>query len=263
MDLFNLVFVCLFGLCIGSFLSVCIYRVPKKLSVVRPARSFCTTCERQLKFWENIPVLSYLFLKGRCLCKEYPISGRYPLVEVLSAFGAAATLINFGLTPTALVIYLLIASLIVISFIDLEYKIIPNIISFPGMILGLCLGIVAQYTDIFTPPLTQSATDSLIGFLAGGGFFYLIGLIYYVMSGQIGLGGGDIKLTAMLGAILGWKAIIPTIFAASLIGAVAGIAAMAIFRTGRKTEIPFGPWIAAGALLYLFKDIPLLRLNFY
>ena len=250
----------LFGLLIGSFLNVAIWRVPLKLSVLSPSRSFCPKCENQLTWWENIPVVSWILLKARCSnCKE-KISGRYPFVELLSALFAAFTAIKFGATPTAILIYLFCATMIVISFIDYDHKIIPNIISFPGMAFGLFLGCFTEYTEIFNWPITDGAMDSLLGFLAGGGFFWLIAEAYYLIKGVVGLGGGDIKLTAMIGAILGINSIVPTIFAASIVGAVFGIISMVISGRGRKTEIPFGPFLAAGALLFIFYDFEIFRI---
>ena len=249
----------LLGLLIGSFLNVCIYRVPRKLSVVSPARSYCPKCERQLSWYENIPVLSWLIQLAKCRGCGQPISGQYPLVEILSAIAGAATFLKYGATPSSLIIFLLTESLIVITFIDLEFRIIPNVISFPGITLGLILGIVSQYTNLLAEPVTQSALDSLIGMLVGGGFFYVIGVFYYWISKRVGLGGGDIKLMGMVGAILGWRAIAPTIFAGSIFGSIVGIAAMLFTGQGRQTEIPFGPWLALGTILYLFADLPFFR----
>lgn len=255
--------VIIFGLIIGSFLNVAIHRVPRKMSVSHPARSICPNCERQLTCWENIPVLSWILLFGKCKGCKAPISGRYPLVEILSGIAAAACYIRFGLNPTGILLYIFTVTLIVTTFIDFEFRIIPNVISFPGMTIGLVLGIVSQYTGIFELPITQSALQSLLGFLCGGGFFWAIGEVYYRLYGRVGLGGGDIKLTAMIGAILGVKAIIPTIFAGSLVGAVVGVAMMLLQGTGRKTEIAFGPWLATGALLFIFADIEIFRLRMY
>lgn len=247
------------GLLIGSFLNVCIYRVPRKLSVFKPYRSFCPGCEQTLRAWHNIPVISWVVLRGRCgFCKSR-ISGQYPFVELLSAALAFLSILRFGPTPTAAIVYALSATLLVITFIDLEFKIIPNVISFPGMIFGLLLGIFSQYTGLLLWPLTQSALDSLVGFLLGGGFFYCISLGYYLIAKRVGLGGGDIKLLAMTGAILGVSSVPPTIFAGSLLGAVVGITMMLLKGGGRHTEIPFGPWLSLGALLYMFGDLSIFR----
>lgn len=256
---FELIVATIAGLLIGSFLNVCIYRIPRKLSIVSPYRSFCPACQRQLQSWHNIPLVSWLLLRGRCGYCKHPISGQYPLVELVSAGLAFLSVLRFGASPTGILVYALCATLLVITFIDLEFKIIPNVISFPGMTFGLLLGIVSQYTQWFTFPITQSAADSLFGFLAGGGFFYAISLIYYLVAKRVGLGGGDIKLLGMTGAILGLSSVAPTIFAGSLAGAVVGISLIAIKGGGRHTEIPFGPWLSLGALIYIFADIPYFR----
>lgn len=249
------------GLIIGSFLNVCIYRIPRGLSIVEPARSYCPQCNRQLTWWENIPVLSWLALNGKCRGCKNKISGRYPFVELLSCIAGGASFLHFGATPTAVLVYALTAALIVISFIDLDFKIIPNVISFPGMIIGLCVSIIQQYLHIFAWPITPDALESLIGFIVGGGFFYVIALMYYLRTGNIGLGGGDIKLMGMTGALLGWRSVGPTIMVGSILGAVIGIIVMIIQRTGRKTEIPFGPWLSLGAILYIFLDLPFFRFD--
>lgn len=245
-----------FGLLVGSFLNVVIWRVPRKLSIVSPGRSYCPKCNQTLGALENVPLLSWLIQLGRCRHCKASISGRYPLVEALSGAAAGLSVIQYGPTPTALVVYALSASLIAISFIDLDFKIIPNVISFPGMTIGLILGIISEYSSFFSPPVTQGALDSLAGFFLGGGFFYSIAVVYYWFTKRVGLGGGDVKLMAMIGAILGWKAIPPTIFIGSLFGAVIGVFLILFFGRGRHTEIPFGPWLSLGALIYLFLNPP-------
>ena len=249
------------GLLIGSFLNVCIYRIPRHLSVVSPARSYCPECKRELTWWENIPVISWLILNGKCRGCKNKISGRYPFIEILSCIAGGASFLHFGATPTGVLIYALLAALIVITFIDLEFKIIPNVISYPGMIIGLCVGIVSQFYPVFAWPITTGATDSLLGFLIGGGFFYAIAVMYYFWTGNVGLGGGDIKLMGMTGALLGWESVGPTIFAGAVSGAVVGILVMLIQGTGRKTEIPFGPWLSLGAVLYVFVNLPFFRFD--
>jgi len=256
----EILYIAIFGLMIGSFLNVCIYRVPRKLSVVSPARSYCPSCQRQLTALENIPVVSWIVLGGKCKSCRNPISGQYPLVEILSAAAAVETYLKFGFTPTGVVLYALIAALIVITFIDFEWKIIPNVISYPGITLGLLLGAASQYTGLFAEPLSQSAWESLIGMYAGGGFFWIIGEIYYRMTNTVGLGGGDVKLMGMTGAVLGYHSVAPTIFVGSLLGSIIGIA-LILFRGGnRRSEIPFGPWLSAGAILYIFADLQIFRI---
>ncbi len=250
----------IFGLLIGSFLNVCIWRVPRKLSVTKPMRSFCPNCSTTLTWWENIPLLSWLFLCAKCHQCKKQISWRYPLVEVLSGIAILAAYQRYGLSISGLIIYALTVTLIVISFIDLDFKIIPNVISFPGMTFGLLLGIIAELRPgLFHPVLTQGAADSLIGFLLGGGFFWIIGEIYYRVAKREGLGGGDIKLMAMTGAILGWRSVPPTIFVGSTLGAVVGILWMLIKGGNRQMEIPFGPWLSIGVLFYMYGDLPFFR----
>ena len=249
-----------FGLLIGSFLNVCIYRVPLKLSVTEPARSFCPVCGTQLSWYENIPVFSWLFLKGKCKHCGAKISGQYPLVEILSAAFAAGSFLTFHDLLTATLVYALSATLIVITFIDLEHKIIPNAISYPGMIIGFIFGVVSEFTSgIMLYPFTQGALDSLLGFLLGGGFFYVIGEGYYLVTKRDGLGGGDIKMMGMTGAILGWKSIAPTIFIGSVAGAIIGVAIMILTGAGKRLEIPFGPWLSLGVIIYIFGDLPFFR----
>jgi len=255
----EILYFALFGLIIGSFLNVCIYRVPRKLSVLSPRRSYCPNCKQQLSALENIPVLSWLVLAAKCRTCKAPISGQYPLVELLSSLAAVASYVYFGLTPTAGVIYALCATLIVITFIDFEFKIIPNVISYPGVTFGLLLGALSQYSHLFQAPITQSAWDSLIGMYAGGGFFWIIGEIYFRVTKTVGLGGGDVKLMGMTGAILGWKSVAPTIFMGSLLGSIVGIVLILVRGGNRRTEIPFGPWLSMGAILYIFADMPWFR----
>lgn len=176
-----------------------------------------------------------------------------------------------GITPTSVVVYTVTAALIVITFIDLDFQIIPDLISIPGTIIGYVLAVVAEYTDFFQVPLsltsepmyrsiiTTGVVDSIIGSFSGAGFFIAVLWIYHAMTNKIGLGLGDVKLMALLGAVFGWRCIMPTIFVGSLLGSFFGILLMAVSKSGRHTEIAFGPWLAAGALIYIFTDIPFLR----
>jgi len=167
--------------------------------------------------------------------------------------------VSFGLTPTALVVYLLTATLIVISLIDFDFKIIPDVINLPGVVIGLLIAVVQHFFQIFTYPVTSGIVDSLIGLLIGGGFFLVIGEVYYRLTKREGIGGGDIKFLAMTGAILGWRSVAPTIFVGSFVGAIVGLLIM-FFRGGdRQLEIPFGPYLALGVLIYLFTDLPFFR----
>ena len=164
----ELALVIITGLVIGSFLNVVIYRLPRKLSVVSPARSYCPSCETQLKTSDNVPVLSWLLLKGKCRHCSEPISGQYPFVEALSCASAVLTYQEYGLSLTSSLVYIFAAVLIVVTFIDIEFKIIPDTITITGMAIGLTMGAVSElFPGLFDYPLTQGVWDSLIGFLVG------------------------------------------------------------------------------------------------
>lgn len=255
------------GAILGSFLNAVIYRVPLRLSLLEPKRSFCPNCKKTLSWVENIPVLSYLIQGGRCKGCKNRIPVRYLIVEIMASAAGYASIDFFGVTPTGIVIFILLLTLIAISFIDFDHKIIPDRISFPGMFIGLTLGIISQYTTVFRCrpfqqlcPVTQGAVDSLLGFLAGGGFFWIIGWAYFLVTKKDGLGFGDVKLMAMTGAILGVHSIAPTVILGSLAGAVVGVVMMIVTGGGRHTEIPFGPWLSLGAVLYIFFNPAFFRL---
>jgi leader peptidase (prepilin peptidase)/N-methyltransferase len=232
----------IFGMVIGSFLNVCIYRLPVARSIVRP-RSQCPQCGHPIRARDNIPVLSYLMLRGRCRDCGVRIPLRYPLVEILSATFAAMAVARFGLGWQAALVFALIAALLVITFIDLDHRIIPDAITLPGIPIGLAAS--------FAPGLI-SPSESLIGILAGGGSLFLVAWGYQLITQREGMGGGDIKLLAMIGAFMGWKGVLFTIFVASLTGTLAGMALICHRRGDMKLAVPFGPFLAVGAIAYLF-----------
>jgi leader peptidase (prepilin peptidase)/N-methyltransferase len=246
------IFVFLFGLVVGSFLNVCIYRIPKGLSIVRPA-SLCPSCGKPVKLYDNIPVLGYIFLKGRCRSCNAGISARYPLVELLNAILYVVVLQRFGFESVSvlMVFCIFISALIVITFIDIDYQIIPDRISIPGIPLGLLLG-STLLPDPFLRSELLGFKASFIGFLCGGLGFYLIAVLGKLVFRKDAMGGGDIKLMGMIGGFLGWKGVIFTAFLGSLFGSVIGIALIA--WKGRKwgAQIPFGPYLALGAVASLF-----------
>ena len=243
MSLYLIVYV--FGSLIGSFLNVCIYRMPRGLSIISPS-SRCPFCSMPVKPWDNIPIVSYLMLRGKCRnCRE-KISARYPLVEALNAFLYVAVFWRFGMNWDFLIYAALVSALIVITFIDLDFQIIPDIITVSGIPLALFAGSFLL-PDPFMRADKLGYTASLIGFLAGGGFFYLIAVL-----SRGGMGGGDIKLMAMIGGLMGWKSVLLTTFAGSLSGSIIGIFLMLFKGKGRKTKIPFGPFLAFGTLISLF-----------
>lgn len=236
------VFIFLLGCCVGSFLNVCICRLPQNLSIVSP-RSFCPSCRAPIRAYDNIPLVSYLLLGGKCRNCGAGISWRYPLVEALTGGVALALFLKFGFSLSFLAYFVLSAALIVISFIDLDHRIIPDLISLPGIAVGFLLA-------LFGPLATVK--ESLIGLLAGGGSLYLVAFVYEALTKREGMGGGDVKLLAMIGAWLGWKSILFTLFFASLSGAFIGGAVMLIQREGRLYAIPFGPFLAFSGLAYVF-----------
>jgi leader peptidase (prepilin peptidase)/N-methyltransferase len=231
-----------FGLCIGSFLNVCIYRLPLDTSIVKP-RSKCPRCETPIAFYDNIPILSYIMLRGRCRSCQVPIGIRYPLVELLTGILTVCVFNFFGLTATGAVYFVLVMALITITFIDIDHRIIPDKISLPGIPLFFIAALFLPHISIL---------DSLLGIIAGGGSLYLVALGYHLITGQEGMGGGDIKLLAMIGAVVGWQGIVFTIFAGSFIGCAIGLSLMIKTRKGMKLAIPFGPFLSIGAVLYLF-----------
>ena len=233
----------MFGMCIGSFLNVCIYRLPSSMSIIKPSRSFCPQCKSAIKFYDNIPVFSYIWLKGRCRNCKASISLRYPLVELITGILAIAILFLFGLTLEGLVYFIFISSLLVITFIDIDHKIIPDIITLPGIPIGLLASFVL-------PAMTF--ISSLVGLLVGGGSLLLVAWVYSLITHKEGMGGGDIKLLGMIGAFLGWKGVIFTIFAASLTGTLVGIIVMLQKGKNLKFAIPFGPFLSIGAMSYVF-----------
>ena len=239
----GLLFAFLFGLALGSFLNVCIYRIPLKKSIVHPPSS-CPNCGAEIRFYDNIPVISYILLLGRCRQCHAPISFRYPLVELITGLLSAALFIKFGLSPNYILLFLFTASLIAIAFIDLQHKIIPDVISLPGILVGVVFS--------FFPSAGISPLEALIGVVGGGGFLFLVGTAFEKVTGREGMGGGDVKLLAMIGAWMGWKALPFIILISSLSGAVIGGVSLAASRQGVGSRIPFGPFLALGALVFLF-----------
>ncbi len=237
------IIILIFGMCIGSFLNVCIYRLPSSTSIMDPPRSVCPNCESLIKYYDNIPVISYLLLTGKCRNCRAPISFRYPVVEIISGLFAVCVFLTFGLTLSGLIYYIFISALIVITFIDIDHRIIPDVITLPGIPV-FCLSTFAIQEISFR--------DSLLGLLAGGGSLYLVGLIYYLLKKKEGMGGGDIKLLAMIGALLGWKGVLFTIFFSSALGTVVGLILMLSRKKDMTLAIPFGPFLSIAAISYIF-----------
>jgi leader peptidase (prepilin peptidase)/N-methyltransferase len=241
----------IFGAIVGSFLNVCIQRIPEGESVIHPP-SHCPNCKAPIAFYDNIPVFSYLILRARCRACRERISPRYFAVELLTASLTVALFYKFGLGPAFLTSFIFVAALIVISFIDLDVMIIPDVISLPGIVLGLVFSLAGRYVIDDPFEIIPSPLSSLSGLLVGGGFLLAVGWIYEVFTKVEGMGGGDIKLFAMIGAFLGWQSLLATLLFASLGGAAIGLTVMVVKGVGRRYPIPFGPFLCLGALLYLF-----------
>jgi leader peptidase (prepilin peptidase)/N-methyltransferase len=232
----------LLGAAIGSFLNVCILRLPQGKSLVRPG-SHCPHCETPIRFYDNIPLLSYLILRGRCRSCRGPISPRYFLVEMLTALLSMAIVRNFGLGLEAAIYFVFFCALLVIIFIDLDTLTIPDLITLPGMVAGLAASLVLPSMGI---------VKSLAGLAAGGGVLFAVAIGYQLLRKREGIGGGDIKLLAMIGSFLGMQGVIFTLFASSLVGALAGLLLMARDKSGGGTMIPYGPFLSLGAMGYVF-----------
>jgi leader peptidase (prepilin peptidase)/N-methyltransferase len=248
----NYITIFLYGLCVGSFLNVCIHRLPLSKSLKSPP-SNCPKCSSPIRFYDNIPVVSFVLLKGRCRHCKNRISFRYPFVEILGGLFALFIYFKYGLTVEALVYYIFIVALIVITFIDIDHQIIPDVISLPGIPIGF----LASFA---LPSITF--IDSLIGILAGGGILFIVLWAYKLFTGVEGMGGGDVKLLAMIGALIGWKGVIFTIFISSITGTIIGLLIMLRTKKGLKLAVPFGPFLSAGAIIYIFYGLELIRWYF-
>ncbi len=270
----TIAFYIIFGLIFGSFLSVCIYRIPLSrlesiaaenadlieqpvnpvpgITFTEPRRSICFHCKKTLRWWHNIPVVSWILLRGKCAYCKHPISARYPVVELMAAFSSYLSFTWYGPTLTGLVVFFFCCALIVISFIDYDYYIIPNVISLPGVVVGFAIAVINQFFHLFSYPIVASISGSLYGLLLGGGFLFAVSELYLRVRRKEGLGMGDVKLLAMTGVLFGPEASLYTIFVGSLLGSVLGIG-LVIFG-GRKMsqQLPFGPYLALGTFIYLF-----------
>ena len=242
------------GLSVGSFLNVCVHRVPLGESLVRPG-SRCPHCGYALRWFDNVPLVSYALLRGRCRrCRE-PISIRYPALELatLAVFIVHGAVFGWG---ALLVVRLVFACAMIVLFaIDLEHHLLPDVITLPGIVAGLA-------ASVALPP---GIVDALLGILIGGGVLWAIGEVYFRVSGQEGMGGGDVKMLAMIGAFLGWKLVLVTLVLSSVAGSLIGILVMALKRGGMKYALPYGTFLALGALAASLAGDRLIRwyMSFY
>jgi leader peptidase (prepilin peptidase)/N-methyltransferase len=203
----------------------------------------CPSCQAKIPFYDNVPVTSYIWLRGRCRHCGTAISLRYPLVELVSGLFAVAVFARYGLSWESLFVYVLVAALLVITFIDIDHQIIPDVITYPGIVVGFIMSLAVGHITY---------KESMIGIILGGGVLLSVAWGYYLVTKREGMGGGDIKLLAMIGAFLGWKGVIFTIFVGSAIGAAVGGVLSLRTKAGRRQPIPFGPFLSLGALLFLF-----------
>ncbi len=248
----------IFGSIVGSFLNVCIYRLPKGRSVIIPG-SHCPNCTQAIYWYDNIPILSYIFLCGRARCCKAKISFRYFIVEVLTASASLLLFSVFGLTPKFFAYAVMVSGLIIATFVDFEIQEIPDEISIGGLAIGLILAVAF-------PSILNEATrlngflNSFFGALAGGGMIYAMGMAGEFAFKKEAIGGGDVKLLAMIGAFVGWKFVILTFFMAPLFGSVVGIALK--IRYGKEV-IPYGPYLSLAAISSIFFGDRILSLLFY
>jgi len=234
----------LFGLAVGSFLNVVIWRLPRGKSIISPA-SRCPSCDTPIRALDNIPVLSYIALGGKCRYCKARISPRYPLVEAMNAGLWALMYWRFGMGWHLPVYLAFVSALVAITFIDLDFQIIPDSITLPGIPLGILAGIF-----LLPDPLARMLHLGWKGSLGGAALGFTLFYAVAVLS-RGGMGGGDIKFMAMSGAVTGWKGVLMTTFLGSLAGSAIGIFLVAARGKGRKAKIPFGPFLALGALLTL------------
>jgi leader peptidase (prepilin peptidase) / N-methyltransferase len=260
-------FTFVFGLIIGSFLNVCILRIPGGKSIVMPA-SACPKCGTPIKPYDNIPVVSWLLLRGKCRGCKTKISPMYPLVEFLTGLLFVGSFLVFGLSVDTLKWCVFSAILVVLVFTDYRERILPDVVNYTGFAMGLVLSLFTKPTDgtslwianrlfEFPPPTpVLSLMDALIGAVVGSGLLWLVSEAYFRLRGREGMGLGDVKMMLMAGAFLGAKRTLLTILAGSLLGSVLGIVIIAAKRKDSDYELPFGTFLGAGALLVVFFGTP-------
>ncbi|XGC81561.1 A24 family peptidase [Bdellovibrio bacteriovorus] len=243
------------GAIFGSFANVIIYRLPKDESVVKP-RSYCYACKTPIKWYDNIPIFSWFILKGRCRHCKAKYSFRYPLVELIMAALFALSFYYLGFSWSLIEYLIFIFGLVVCTFIDLDHMILPDEFTLSGIVIGLVGAALNPHREFM---------DAFWGVLMGGGFLWGMAYIYYLLTKNEGMGGGDIKLLAWIGALLGWKAIPFVIMTSAIVGSVVGLFMARKQNAGLKTVIPFGPYLALGAIIYLFggETIALWYLNLF
>ena len=236
-DLVSIVLLVVVGLAVGSFLNVCIYRLPRHESLIWPG-SHCTACGRGLSWFENVPLLSYLVLRGRCRSCGAPISSVYPLVELVTPALFVMQYWQLGWQPLLLVRLVFSCAMVVLFVVDLQHRILPNAITVSGVGVGLAL-------SIFMEPGWR---DAVIGVVVGGGVLFGVAEVYYRLRGEEGLGMGDVKMLAMIGAFLGWRLMFVALFLGSILGSIVGIGMLGLGLADSKYALPLGTFLAIGAV---------------
>lgn len=237
----------LLGISVGSFLNVVIYRMPRDMSILYPP-STCQSCGKRIAWFDNIPILSYLILRGRCRFCGSKIGIRYPVVELLTGISSVLTYLKFGFDLEFLFYFYFVCSMIALTFIDIDFKIIPDQINFAGLFMGVLFAFIKAIKTISFEPILSA----ILGSVVGAGFLFLVAYFYLKVRGIEGLGMGDVKLLAFVGAYTGWFGALFTIFFGSLVGAVIGVMVIKLLKKDYYYEIPFGPFLAFGGLIYLF-----------
>ena len=262
----------LLGLLIGSFLNVCIHRLPRRESVVFP-RSHCPQCGNPIRPYDNIPIFSFLLLRGRCrLCKNR-ISFQYPLVELLSGLAFYGCGLEWRFAPATYVNSLFLSIIIILIFVDYHHQILPNILTLPGIALGILVSPLQSRTLFYDLLSLKTASilpvadseaylpwvSSILGAIVGGGILFMVGLAYEIARKKQGLGMGDVKMMAMVGAFVGWRLALMTVFAGSLLGSLAGIFLIIFRGKNMQSKLAFGTFLGVGSALSLFYGFPFLR----
>lgn len=246
----ELIFAVILGALVGSFLNVVILRLPNAgESIVFPA-SHCPKCKENIRWYDNLPVISFLLLRGKCRFCRQSISWQYPSVELLMGLLSGGLFVTRGIGLEFFVYFIFCAALLAIIFIDWHHQIIPDVISLPGIVLGFAVSFVRS---------DMTWQQSALGLCLGGGLFYAIAAGYYLFTKRTGMGGGDIKLLAMIGAFLGWQALPFVIFCSALLGTIVGIWVMIQQGKGGKTVVPYGPFLAVACYFHIFFEQTILH----
>lgn len=277
-EMFAYVFVFILGAIVGSFLNVVIHRIPNEESIVFP-NSACPNCKTPIKAYDNIPILSWLILRGKCRGCAQPIAARYPAVELLTALLFLLVYWQTGLSPVLPVYLVFVSAIIALIFIDAEHMILPNVITYPLLALALLVRIIfpiafeqSYFRDVFFAPATYisdqpawlvSLFSAVVGALAGGGSLWLVGAIWKKIRGVDAMGLGDVKMMLGVGALLGWRMAALSIFLGAFVGAIVGISMIATQKDrDMQTQIPFGIFLGIGSIVSLLFGEQLIRWYF-